>query len=503
MRKVCTLMLIVFGLLLVQAQDAFAANRYIVRFEKEAVKSTDREVIIRSAQENVAKHLKAITSVTKSPKSLKATPLWIINGAAITANENEIERIKNQKGVKEVFKSEYKIWLEKDIDKKKATLKEGEIEWNIKKINADKVWADYNINGAGVVVGILDTGIDGKHPAFTGKILKFKDFTPDNKIEPHDGQGHGSHTAGTVCGDLGVGVAPGARLIVGKIFDTKGGTTSDILLAGMQWVMDPDGDPATNDGPRLISNSWGSNDSTNKTFWAAVQSWVDAKILPVFAAGNNGMWGGKVGTPAAFPHSWAVAATTKTDTLAYFSSQGPVAWDGVQLMKPDIAAPGHQIVSCAIGGGMVSNSGTSMACPAVSGVAALMYQADPTLTLEQIRLIGEETALDLGTAGKDGKFGSGLIDAHKMVTRALENVELASVYASYESIISAEKALVGIQAVSPLAAPLAKSIIIRTSKLDDGQFNALVLKVNASNNSAAKALLKEAKALRVANELHK
>jgi subtilisin family serine protease len=352
-------------------------------------------------------------------------------------------------------------------------------------------------------VGHLDTGVFGEHPALAGKILAFKDFTPEAKPEAFDGQGHGSHTAGTIVGGEGVGVAPAARLIVARVFDTKGGTTTEILLSAMQWVVDPDGNPETKDGPRLVSNSWGSNNSTDKVFWDVVQSWVDLDILPVFAAGNNGMWGGKVGTPAAFPHSWAVAATTSSDSLAYFSSQGPVAWDGSPLMKPDIAAPGDRIVSCSHNGGMVSNSGTSMACPGVAGVAALMYQADPALTIEQIRLISEETAKDLGTVGKDGKFGSGLIDAYAAVARVLENAELVSSYQAYETSLQAEYALIGAQPVSPLAAPLASSIIERTAELDEGQFQALCIKVSQNCGESAAQLLKEAKATRVARELNR
>lgn len=104
--------------------------------------------------------------------------------------------------------------------------------------------------------------------------------------------------------------------------------------------VDPDGIPETNDGPRLSTIHGVLMTQQDKTFYVAVENWVAAGILPVFAAGNNGMYGGKVGTPAALAQSWAVAATTQNNTLAYFSSQGPVAWDGVPLMKPDIAAPG-------------------------------------------------------------------------------------------------------------------------------------------------------------------
>ena len=487
--------------------DASGADtsRYIVRFKQETLKDVnpDRDEVISHLQQSLRRNMASLNKVVKSPMNANVTPLWIANAFAIDANEAEIKRLAKMPNVEEIKKSEYGIFIDKDIDKVKVENDPSVIQWSVQKVRAPEVWQDFRIDGAGVVVGVLDTGIDGQHPAFAGKILSFKDFTLDAAVEPTDKQGHGTHVSGSIAGSQGVGVAPGARLIVARVFDSKGGTTQDILLAAMQWMLDPDGIPETNDGPRLINNSWGSNDSTNKTFWIAVENWVKAGILPVFAAGNNGMWGGKVGTPAAFPHSWAVAATTQTDTLAYFSSQGPVAWDGAPLMKPDIAAPGDKIISCAIGGGLVSNSGTSMACPHVAGVAALMYQADPTLTIDQVRLIAEETAKDLGAEGKDGKFGSGLIDAHKIIEKIMQNSGLASAFEAYESAILAERALIGVQAVSPLAEPLARSIVDRACDLDEGQFRALAITVSQNGGAAAAELLKEAASARTARELHK
>jgi subtilisin family serine protease len=482
---------------------AAGSDRFIVKFkDAPAVKGTHQRVV-SFKQEQLDKNISSLKKVIKSYKNLDINKLWLINAVAVSANKDILQKIEAMPEVERVTRSEYKIWIDKDIDKKPVKVEKNRIQWSVERMRAPEVWNEFKIDGAGVVVGHLDTGVFAEHPALAGKVLKFKDFTPEAKEEAFDGQGHGTHTAGTIVGDEGVGVAPAARLIVARVFDTKGGTTTEILLNAMQWVVDPDGDPETNDGPRLVSNSWGSNDSTDKSFWDIVQAWCDLDILPVFAAGNNGWMGGKVGTPAAFPHSWAVAATTNTDGLAYFSSQGPVAWDGISLMKPDVAAPGNGIVSCSHNGGMVSNSGTSMACPGVAGVVALMYQADPALTIEQIRLIGEETAKDLGTPGKDQKFGSGLIDAYKAVARVLENAELANSYQAYETSLQAELALIGAQPVSPLAAPMARSIIERTVQLDEGQFAALCLKVKDTCGEAANKLLKEATSVRTARAINR
>jgi subtilisin family serine protease len=480
------------------------ASRYIVRFESEQIKAKNpsHEDVVKHLQAKLKKNMALVEKKIKPVKSARITPLWIANAFAITANEKDIKTISELPNVAEVKKAEYNIFIEKDINKKKVKPTE-DVQWSVKKVRADEVWQTFKIDGRGVVVGVLDTGIDGEHEAFKDKVLAFRDFTADNSQTPVDKQGHGTHVSGSIAGLGGVGVAPGANLIVARVFDSKGGTTTDVLLNAMQWMLDPDGNPETNDAPRLVNNSWGSDDSTNRTFWVAVENWVTAGILPVFAAGNNGMWGGKVGTPAGFPHSWAVAATTKTDTLAYFSSQGPIAWDGETLMKPDISAPGADIISCAIGGGYVSNSGTSMACPHMAGVAALMYQADPTLTIEQVRGLAEDLSTDLGTAGKDGKFGSGLVDAYKIIEKIMQNSNLTKAFAAYEASLATEKALIGVTAATPLSAPLAASIIERAYDLDEGQFRALTIDVQENCGESAQALLNDVKAARTANSIHK
>lgn len=497
--------LFLFGICISVNAQTVVEGRYIVRFvpESAALRQATRAQTIEAKQEALKKNIDSLTNVIKSPTIKNLEPLWIANCVALDAGKEEIERIGMLHNVAEVIPVTYEIFIDKDIDKKAVKSGTDAIQWGVQRVRAHEVWQDFKIDGTGVVVGVIDTGIYGDHPAFADRILAFKDFTRDGYTEPHDGQGHGTHVAGSVAGGQGIGVAPGATLIIGRVFDRNGGTTTDVLMAAMQWMLDPDGDPKTNDAPRVINNSWGSNSSTNTAFWDAVKSWADVDILPVFAAGNNGTYGGKVGTPAAFPHSWAVAATTNTDALAYFSSVGPVYWEGEMLMKPDIAAPGHQIVSCDQKGGLVSNSGTSMAAPHVAGVAALMLQADPSLSIAQMRMIAEETALDLGEEGKDTKFGSGLIDAHKIVGKVLENAMLASAYEAYETAVHAEKALIGTQIVSPLAEPLARSIVERTTDLDEGQFNALSVRVSEEMTESAQALLKAAAAARAIRLIHR
>ncbi len=475
--------------------------RYLVRFKFQTPlpsSGTPAQII-----NHLRKDLKAnVLSLKKVMKSAEMTPYWIANAVALDATPQEVKDLSALPSVEAVTLVRYRKWIEKDIDPKPVDWDRKQIQWSIQKVRAPDVWQKYKIDGTGVVVGHLDTGIDANHPALKGKILAFKDFTATPAAEPFDDQGHGTHTAGSIAGGDGVGVAPGAKLIVAKVFDRYGSAQDEWLLAAMQWVMDPDGIAETNDGPRLVSNSWGSDETSDRTFWTAVQSWVSAGIVPVFAAGNSGPWG-KVGTPGNFPHSWAVAATSNTDSLAYFSSQGPTTWDGVTYTKPDIAAPGSNVISCAVGGGLVSNSGTSMACPHVAGLVALMFQANPTLTIEQIRTTAESTAIDLGTPGKDNKFGSGRFDALACLDKVMAQANLRASFDHYEALLLSEKALVGIGPQVPLSGPFARSVLIRSLDLDEGEFRTLSDDLSRTGEPASQALLKEAASLRTARNLEK
>lgn len=506
MRKSSVLFFVLFftSLALSICAQTVVKDRYIVRFapESSAKEQATRAKTIIAKKEALNKNVKALTQVLKTPTVKNVLPLWITNSVALNAYQPEIDRIKMLPNVAEVIPVVYEKFVDTKI-KTFAAKDAPKIQWGVERVKAPQTWEELKIDGSGVVVGIVDTGIYAEHAALKGKVLKFKDFTKEASPRPHDGQGHGSHVAGTVAGADGVGVAPGARFVIAKVFDSNGGTTTDALLNAMQWMIDPDDSPATDDAPRVINNSWGSSSSTSTTFWDAVQSWVDVGIVPVFAAGNSGPWG-KVGTPGAYPHSWAVAATTDSDELAYFSSQGPVMWNDEPLTKPDIAAPGSSIISCSHNSdALVNKSGTSMAAPHVTGVVALMFQADPTLTIEQIRLLTEEDAIDLGESGKDNKFGSGLIDAYASVKRVIENARLASVYEAYENALHAERALIGVQIDSPLVAPLATSIIQRTAELDDGEFMALSIRVNQTMTESAQTLLKEAATIRAASQIRR
>ncbi len=312
------------------------------------------------------------------------------------------------------------------------------VEWNISLIGADRVWQEFGVTGQGVVVANVDTGVAWTHPALRNQYrglsgnsvdhdYNWFDFTRTYPGAPGDGHGHGTHTLGiAVGGDGGVhqiGVAPGARWIAVKVF-TDGGTAEDINIhAGLQWLLAPtdlngkNPDPAR--APDVINNSWGIQyDGANPTFWDDVIALRAAGIVPIFATGNSGRLGtGSAEAPATYPESLAVGATTDADNLASFSGRGPSFWEQI---KPDLTAPGVDIRSSfPTSNYYQAYSGTSMAAPHVTGLVALLLQADPTLSVDDIEAFLRHTAVDLGEPGPDNLYGAGRIDAYTAVRWAL------------------------------------------------------------------------------------
>jgi subtilisin family serine protease len=274
--------------------------------------------------------------------------------------------------------------------------------------------------GTGVTVGILDTGVDANHPDLKGKVVNFKDFI-NNKTTAYDDHGHGTHVSGTIAGGntsgTAIGIAPGAKIIMGKVFGADGSASQDELLAAMQWIADPDGNPATHDQPALVSNSWGgtapspTTDPTDDVFCQALSSWLKLGIFPVFAAGNDGPDSGTVGSPGACPQAYAIGAVDEHEQVADFSSRGPTKWKSSTLNRPNVSAPGVDILSAKPGGSYQTMSGTSMATPHAAGLLTLIYQAMPNISIDDAAKLVSTTSKDLGDKGADPAYGAGRIDA--------------------------------------------------------------------------------------------
>ncbi|GLZ30295.1 serine protease [Lentzea sp. NBRC 105346] len=291
------------------------------------------------------------------------------------------------------------------------------LDQSVPQIGAPAAWqAGYT--GKGVKVAVIDTGYDRAHPDLKDVVVAEKDFTGEGV---QDGNGHGTHVASTVAGQ-GVryrGVAPDARLVIGKALDNDGsGTESDIIEA-MEWAVES--------GARVVSMSLGSSSPSDGTddMSLAVDNLSKKGVLFVIAAGNEGP-GASIGAPGAASSALTVGSVSKKDVMSEFSSRGPRSGD--YAVKPDVVAPGEDITAARAGGGYVAYSGTSMATPHVAGAAALLAQQHPQWTGAEIK--NSLTSSAHSVTGSVYAQGNGRVD----VARAVSQTVAASANASFSLV---------------------------------------------------------------------
>jgi subtilisin family serine protease len=356
---------------------------------------------------------------------------WIFNGFAATIDQATLDELAGHPDVASVTYDEVIELADTTTPASGFTelaslgLLAQEATWGVDRVRAPQVWERHGTTGEGVVVGILDSGVDGNHPELaeawrgrSGDVAKsWFAATGEPYAKPGDRRGHGTHVTGSIVSHS-YGVAPGAEWIAAKVFRDNGATNVSVIHAGMQWMMAPAGDPKA--APDVVNSSWGTSDARVAEFWQDLKAWEAAGIVPVFAVGNRGPRSGSLSSPASFPHVIAVGATDSQNQVARFSSRGPAMWNGVSLIKPDLVAPGVRIRSTSLRGGSRLMNGTSMAAPHVTGVIALMRSVKPNLTVEQIRDALEHTSRR-GASGANDAFGYGLVDALGAVDRVADS----------------------------------------------------------------------------------
>ena len=269
-------------------------------------------------------------------------------------------------------------------------------DWGIDRVEAPAAWA--TSRGQGVKVVVIDTGIDGSHPDLAGNVKGgWNTISKDENFK--DDHGHGSHCAGVIAAldnNIGVvGVANKADLYGVKVLDANGSGTFDDVIAGMQWAVEHKMDVAS---MSLGADAEYGNDALKD----AVAAMAKNGVTLVAAAGNSG---GPVGVPAAYPGAVAVAASDKANAVAYFSSRGP---------EVAVIAPGVNVYSTVMNGGYETMSGTSMATPHVSGLAALYVATHKGATPAQVRDALRAAAVKLPNAPEEQQ-GAGLPKAPKLV----------------------------------------------------------------------------------------
>ncbi len=380
------------------------------------------------------------------------TPYWIVNcfvvygtdqAAALLAERDDIAFLEAN------FKAELIEPIrsgESHLDSDENTPPAG-----IVAVRAPEVWYGLGIQGAGAIVGNLDTGVDGTHPALGYRWRgNFAPWTHcwrspvGGTPTPTDTYGHGTHVMGTMTGATvatgtgdTVGVAPAALWIADDAINqgTGPGLDSDIL-DGFEWFADPDGNPETvDDVPDVVQNSWGvysgftGYQDCDDRWDVAILALEAGSTVVTFSAGNEGPGAQTHRSPANAIYDsvsfFSIGAVNATNyswpyPIASFSSRGPSDCDGV-TRKPEVVAPGVSVYSSVPGGGYEQTGwdGTSMAGPHAAGIIALMRSANPNADVRDMKSILMRTARDEGTAGEDNTYGFGFVDAYEAVIRVM------------------------------------------------------------------------------------
>ena len=320
-------------------------------------------------------------------------------GAAATVSKESLQQIRALHYVRSVHPDRFVTAL---------------LQESVEQVGAPAVWQDYGARGSGVVVAVIDTGIDYTHPAFGGgfgaghKVRGGRDLV-NNDSDPMDDHGHGTHVAGIVAANGGglIGVAPEAALLAYKALDASGSGRDSYVLAAIE--------EAVRERAAIVNMSLGRPAVADDPVVRAIENAAASGMLFCVAAGNTGAFL-DIGSPGNAPSALTVGAIDREGRLAYFSSKGPVVPTGA--MKPEVVAPGVQIVSARNGGGLRTASGTSMAAPHVAGVAALLREVHPEWSPAMLR-----AALINGARGVEAEVmaaGAGSVHAGDAARKNLD-----------------------------------------------------------------------------------
>jgi subtilisin family serine protease len=298
-------------------------------------------------------------------------------------------------------------------------------QWGLPDIGTSTAWTVSQ--GSGVSVAVIDTGIDASQSDLSGRVVLYKNYV-DTSASAADDNDHGTHVAGIIAanrnnGVEGCGTAPKATVYAFKVLDASGSGDEASVAQAIRDAVDYT--PC-----KIISMSLGSTagDGVDPVLTSAVTYAESKGALVIAAAGNDGVT--TASYPAAISGVIGVGAVDSSNVLASWSNYGS--------LDLDVVAPGVNILSTVRGSTMESWSGTSMATPFVSGAAALVWSAYPSLTATQVASVLESTAKDLGTTGTDKYYGYGLVRPDLALAELAASAETSTSDATSSTITTTE-----------------------------------------------------------------
>jgi subtilisin family serine protease len=394
----------------------------IVRFSEQAAlqrlagsRLEQQQRVVRTLQAQAERTqpevLGRLAAFEASGKAADILPYWIFNGVSLKATPEVIEFLSRRPEVAQILP-------DRVFPAPQGAPAASQVVLNLDATQATYLWS-LGYRGQGVVVANMDTGVSLNHPdlvaQWRGGSNSWFDPHGEHPLSPSDSNGHGTWTMGVMVGrshsGTSIGIAPEARWIAVKIFNDQGYASSSAIHAGFQWLLDPDGDPSTDDAPHIVNNSWSFlSPGCYLDFQEGLRSLRAAGILPIFAAGNSGPGENSSVSPSNYPEAFSVGSIDNWGAISTTSSRGPAQCGGTRPYFPDIVAPGVGIYSTGLDGGYAYASGTSMAAPHVAGGLALLLSAFPGLTLAEQEAALRLSARDLGQIGPDDTYGHGALD---------------------------------------------------------------------------------------------
>ncbi|MGW3690264.1 S8 family peptidase [Streptomyces sp. NPDC005125] len=378
--------------------------RLIVMYD--AARPAARTALRSTAGAEIRRTLQSVNADAIAAPANDAAELWsaVTDGAADATKRSVAPGIAS-------------VWLDSIV--------QASLDKSVPQIGGPEAWAA-GFDGTGSRIAVLDTGVDTTHPDLAGQVVAEQNFSDSPDAE--DRFGHGTHvasiTAGTGAKSGGTykGVAPGARILNGKVLGDSGSGSMSQIIAGMEWAVAEKAD--------VVNLSLGTYDSPeiDPAEEAVNRLSAESGALFVIAAGNNGEQGsGTVGSPGSADAALTVGAVDKQDKLAPFSSTGPRVGDGG--IKPDLTAPGVAIgaaaahdsylagVATPVADGYIALDGTSMATPHVAGAAAILAQQHPDWTGDDIK----DALVSSTTPGGYTAFeqGSGRVDLRNAIKQTV------------------------------------------------------------------------------------